>query len=104
MPLCFLTWGHWSLLLININGNDLSENIHDGLNYLVKGAEKPIEFEKIWDNSKEITTNPVSIWKVIPPLNHFALSDVVVSGYNKPSFDSGSSYCSSAMVRQTLWS
>lgn len=63
---------------------DLNENEHNGLKYLVKGGSIPVDFEKIWDNKNDGSKAPLSIWKVIPPKDHIAMSDIVVAGFDKP--------------------
>jgi hypothetical protein len=64
---------------------DINENEHRGLKFLVKGGSSPIDYEKIWDNKNNNSKAPLSIWKVIPQKDHIAMSDIVVSGFNKPS-------------------
>ena len=67
--------------------NDLTREQVLGLTYLVKGGALPIDFEKVWDNSRNREQQPMTIWKVIPPQGYVALSDVIVPGYDKPSTD-----------------
>ncbi len=64
--------------------DDLESGPHAGLKYLVKGGIHPIDFEKIWDNQHLTDQTPVSIWKVIPPVNYCFMSDVAIAGLNKP--------------------
>lgn len=80
--------GHMVLKTTTTSGiNDLKESDHGCLRYLMKGGENPVDFEKIWDNKNVSGQDPVSIWKVITPTGHIAMSDVVVQGYDKPSDD-----------------
>ena len=67
--------------------NDLNVNQHACLQYLVKGGMNPVDFEKIWDNKHLDGQEPFSIWKVITPSGYFAMSDIVVDSYDKPSDD-----------------
>ena len=64
--------------------NDLDQENHKGLSYLVKGGSFPLDYDKIWDNKKDGSKPPLSIWKVIPPNDHFAMGDLVVAGFEKP--------------------
>lgn len=67
--------------------NTLKSDETQGLSFLVKGGAKPTDYEKIWDNSSTNSSTPLSVWKATPPSGHFAMSDIMVSGYNKPSVD-----------------
>ncbi len=64
--------------------SDLDQEKHKGLSYLVKGAAFPLDYDKIWDNKSDSSKPPLSIWKVIPPKDHYAMSDLVVAGFEKP--------------------
>ena len=66
---------------------DLSITNQSGLQFLVKGGVSPVDFEKIWDSEKVANLKPLSIWKVIPPNNYYALGDIVVDGFDKPNPD-----------------
>ena len=57
------------------------------MSFLFKGGAKPTDYEKIWDNRSTNSSTPLSIWKAIPPADHFAMGDITVSGYEKPSVD-----------------
>jgi hypothetical protein len=75
-----------------VSSNIADKNIfkaddNEGLSFLMKGGAKPSDYEKIWDNSSTNSTTPLSVWKVIPPTGHLAMSDITVSGYEKPSLD-----------------
>jgi hypothetical protein len=63
---------------------DINESEYSGLKFLVKGGSSPLDYEKIWDNKNINSNAPLSIWKVIPPKDHIAMSDIVVAGFNKP--------------------
>lgn len=63
---------------------DLDQEYQKGLGLLVKGASFPLDYEKIWDNKKDGSKPPLSIWKVIPPKDYYAMGDMVVAGFKKP--------------------
>lgn len=64
--------------------NDLKETVNSGLQYLINGGQDPIDYEKIWDNQHIKDQPPLSIWKLLPPPNTVAMSDIAVAGYDKP--------------------
>jgi hypothetical protein len=64
--------------------DDLDQEKHKGLSYLVKGAAFPLDYDKLWDNKNDSSKPPLSIWKVIPPKDHYAMGDLVVAGFEKP--------------------
>jgi hypothetical protein len=64
--------------------NDLKETVNGGLQYLIKGGQDPIDYEKIWDNQHIKDQPPLSIWKLLTPPNTVAMSDIAVAGYDKP--------------------
>jgi hypothetical protein len=64
--------------------DDLDQEKHKGLSYLVKGAAFPLDYDKLWDNKSDSSKPPLSIWKVIPPKDHYAMGDLVVAGFEKP--------------------
>jgi hypothetical protein len=64
--------------------DDLDKEKHKGLSYLVKGAAFPLDYDKLWDNKSDTSKPPLSIWKVIPPKDHYAMGDLVVAGFEKP--------------------
>ena len=64
--------------------DDLDQEKHKGLSYLVKGAAFPLDYDKLWDNKSDTSKPPLSIWKVIPPKDHYAMGDLVVAGFEKP--------------------
>ena len=51
---------------------DLKETINNGLQYLIKGGQDPIDYEKIWDNQHIKDQPPLSIWKLLTPPNTVA--------------------------------
>lgn len=67
--------------------SDISLDEYPGIQYLVKGGQKPIDYTMIWDNQHLKGEAPVSIWRPTPPEGHVAMGDVVVGGHSKPAPD-----------------
>ncbi len=80
--------GQVAIVSSNMADKNLFKNDeYEGLAFLCKGGAKPSGFEKIWDNKSTNSSTQLSVWKIIPPSGHFAMSDIVVSGFDKPSVD-----------------
>lgn len=67
--------------------NDISIDERPGIQYLVKGGQKPIDFVQIWNNSHLKEEKPISIWRPTAPLDYVAMGDVAVAGHEKPAPD-----------------
>jgi hypothetical protein len=88
--------------------DDLESTTQGGLKYLVKGGIRPIDFEKIWDNRHLTDQTPVSIWKVIPPTDYCFMSDVAITGLDKPDINNfmclpKSAVNMSGVINNVLW-
>lgn len=67
--------------------SDISVDERPGIQYLVKGGKKPIDYVLIWNNSHQPEENPLSIWRPTPPEDHVVMGDVAVAGHEKPDPD-----------------
>ena len=81
--------------------NDLSVGNQTGLQFLVKGGVNPVDFEKIWDNKHLADQKPLSIWKVIAPVNYSSLGDIVVDAFEKPTPESVNIKCIPTDILET---
>lgn len=81
--------------------NDLSLANQAGLQFLVKSGVNPADFEKIWDNKHLADQKPLSIWKVIAPVNYSSLGDIVVDAFEKPTPESVNIKCLPTDILET---
>lgn len=67
--------------------DNISLEDRPGIQYLVKGGKKPIDYTLIWDNSHIKDENPISIWRPTAPEGYVAMGDVAVASHQKPESD-----------------
>jgi hypothetical protein len=67
--------------------DNISLEERPGIQYLVKGGKRPIDYTLVWDNSHNKDEKPISIWRPTPPENYVVMGDVAVASHEKPDPD-----------------